>query len=317
MINKRGLSGVVTTLILILISLVAVGIIWVVIANVIGEGTQNVNLGKFTISLEISNVSVSDSGTVDVTVRRNPGEGDLHAIKFSLENDSGTTVIDRDSDLGELGSKVFNLPYPGHVKSVSITPVLGSNGGVVGSTLDKKEFVFDGYIDNMDDVSDWSVLHDVNGTSPTFSSSSGVLEFHVTFDNASNEYATLKKDFTGFVPTGKDRFIEIRYKKEENNCSSCHFNLWLLDCNNVYGPRISLGDGPSGWQTKIIDTYQMIWDDINGLNVGEQFCNSTTYTGKVTGIQFLIDDNPNEAGDPTPADATLYVDYIKHGEKLI
>ena len=48
-IKKKGLSTIVITLIIILISLVAVGIIWVVVRNVIQTGTEQVALGQFTL----------------------------------------------------------------------------------------------------------------------------------------------------------------------------------------------------------------------------------------------------------------------------
>ncbi len=67
--NKRGLSGVVTSLILILLVLVAVGIVWVVVKNIISEGSEQVSLGMFTVDLEIKNVKVNEGG-VDVKVER-------------------------------------------------------------------------------------------------------------------------------------------------------------------------------------------------------------------------------------------------------
>ena len=38
--NKRGLSTIVVTLILIVLSLVAVGVVWVVVSNLLNTGTQ-------------------------------------------------------------------------------------------------------------------------------------------------------------------------------------------------------------------------------------------------------------------------------------
>ena len=59
--QKRGLSTVVTTLILILLVLVAIGIVWVVIKNVLSEGAEEVSLDKFTVDLEIKNCQADDS----------------------------------------------------------------------------------------------------------------------------------------------------------------------------------------------------------------------------------------------------------------
>ena len=41
--DKRGLSTIVVTLILIVLSLVAVGVVWVVVSNLLNTGTQQAN----------------------------------------------------------------------------------------------------------------------------------------------------------------------------------------------------------------------------------------------------------------------------------
>ena len=64
MINKKGLSMVVTSLIIILLVLVAIGIIWVVVQNIITEGTEQVSLGKFTINLEIRSAKINTAGGI-------------------------------------------------------------------------------------------------------------------------------------------------------------------------------------------------------------------------------------------------------------
>ena len=87
--DKRGLSGVITTLILILLTLVAIGVIWVVVANLIGEGANTINTGQFTLDLVIDEVIVTDT-RANVRVTRNSGDGDLTGLKFIISD--GTNV---------------------------------------------------------------------------------------------------------------------------------------------------------------------------------------------------------------------------------
>ena len=68
--KKRGMSTVITTLILIVLVLTAVAIIWAVISNMISEGTEDVGLGAFTISLDIEKITLKEN-TIDVQVKRN------------------------------------------------------------------------------------------------------------------------------------------------------------------------------------------------------------------------------------------------------
>ncbi|MEK6827211.1 MAG: hypothetical protein AABX99_01880 [Nanoarchaeota archaeon] len=82
--DKRGLSTIVVTLILVVLSLVAVGVVWAVISNLLKTGEQQTtsSFGQLFINLNIQNVNIKSGGDVDVMVTRNSGVGDLKAINF-------------------------------------------------------------------------------------------------------------------------------------------------------------------------------------------------------------------------------------------
>jgi len=130
--NQRGLSTIVVTLIIVLVSLVAVGVVWVVIKNVINSGSNDITLGKFTINLKIEDAYES-SGNITVKVKRNVGEGDLVKIKFVLSDDENSEIITRDTDLTELKTKTFTLDpaelSPSSILTVSIAPVFKLTDG--------------------------------------------------------------------------------------------------------------------------------------------------------------------------------------------
>jgi hypothetical protein len=128
--NKRGISGIVVALILVLLALVAAGIIWAVVRNVVESGTEEVSLGKFLIDLEIEKAYIEGNNLV-VNVKRNAGSGDLTAINFVISNDSGSEVIKQDTDLGEYEEKSFNLVPQNitnlsSIKEISVVPVYKS-----------------------------------------------------------------------------------------------------------------------------------------------------------------------------------------------
>ena len=60
MFEKRGLSTIVSTLLILLLVFVAIGILWVVIRNVIQDGAEQVSLGKFTLDMKIEQVQISE-----------------------------------------------------------------------------------------------------------------------------------------------------------------------------------------------------------------------------------------------------------------
>ncbi len=130
--KKRRLSTIVMTMILIVISLAAVGIFWIVIRNVVKGGTEQVGLGKFTVDADIKNVNVDNSSNnVSFTVQRNAGEGEVSGIKFIFSNETGTEIITEDFALKELEPKKFIFHLGMNVSGItkiSIAPIFSSNG---------------------------------------------------------------------------------------------------------------------------------------------------------------------------------------------
>jgi len=136
--DKKGLSGVVTTLLLILLGLVAVGVLWVVVANVIEDSSSQVNLDKFTLSLDIESVKYNQN-TFDLVLKRNPGKGEIDSMKiiFSDGNYSQTYEV---SGIDELQSKLFNVNYDRPPKIISVLPILKNDKG---DTTEGTPFVFE------------------------------------------------------------------------------------------------------------------------------------------------------------------------------
>jgi len=108
--NKRGLSSVVTSLIMILLVLVSVGIVWVVVKNIIESGTEDISLEKFSSDLKIKSVTVDNStNTANINVKRNPGQGDLAGIKFVFSDGLNSEIIESNLTLEELEENVFSF----------------------------------------------------------------------------------------------------------------------------------------------------------------------------------------------------------------
>ena len=112
--NKRGLSAIVATLIIILLVLVAVGIIWVVVRNLIQEGAEQVDIGTKCMAVDIRAVSVvpvvGEAESYSVTLRRTAGGEVLGGIKIVLFNDTANSgVLNKFNEtatlLGELDTR--------------------------------------------------------------------------------------------------------------------------------------------------------------------------------------------------------------------
>ena len=97
--DKRGLSAIIATLLIILLTLVSVGIIWVVIRNVVEDSAGQIEISQKCISVQLSAVAVNETvtpGVYDVTLSRgSDSEGDL-GVKVNVFQGSSLSsgVID-------------------------------------------------------------------------------------------------------------------------------------------------------------------------------------------------------------------------------
>ena len=148
--NKRGLSEVITTLIIILLVIAAIGIIWAVVNPFIRESSEEISLAKFTLDLSIKQASV-DTGTetVSVGVKRGQGEGDLVGLKFVMWDGSNSVVAEKSSTLAQQEMETYyitasdiedgwGLVVPSGIIEVSVAPVYATTSGtaVTGEIAD-------------------------------------------------------------------------------------------------------------------------------------------------------------------------------------
>ncbi|MDD5012396.1 MAG: hypothetical protein PHQ66_01995 [Candidatus Nanoarchaeia archaeon] len=131
--NKRGLSTIIMTLIIILISLVAVGIFWVVVNNLIKGGTEEVSFGRLTLSAEIKGVDIENSSNnVSLLIKRNVGEGDITGMKFIFYSDDKNEIVEQEIQLEELEQESFTFHLTMNVSlltKISIAPIFSSSDG--------------------------------------------------------------------------------------------------------------------------------------------------------------------------------------------
>lgn len=124
--NNKGLSTIVATLIIILLTLVAVGIIWVVIRNVIQGGAESVDLSTkcIAVSLEANSVTETPAGVYAVTLKRNAGGEALGGIKVSVFNAIVSSGIKDFGVLTELQTRTVSIDTN---TGTGITAVTGGN----------------------------------------------------------------------------------------------------------------------------------------------------------------------------------------------
>lgn len=131
--NKRGLSEVVTTIIIILLILIAIAGIWAVLNGTIFSQTKKISLDKLTINLKIKSVNMDYEGNkTSVRVLREVGEGNLAGIKLIVRDKDSSEVFDMEvSEFLELAERTFVLDLSTRpdlniyeVYEVSVAPII-------------------------------------------------------------------------------------------------------------------------------------------------------------------------------------------------
>jgi len=138
---------IVSTLLIILLVLVALGIIWGVVRNVLNEGAEEVELGKFLISLQLKRAYIND-GNLGVNVKRGIGEGELSGMTFVFSDGQNSEVIAIEESLNELESGTYTFSEAdleslsiNDITSVSVAPIYssGSGAGSIGEITGSAE----------------------------------------------------------------------------------------------------------------------------------------------------------------------------------
>ena len=137
--GKRGLSTVVTTLIIVLISVLAVGIVWVVVRNLINSESFGVDVGVKCLNVYVEATAINCSSTgssriCDVTLKRTgTGTNQIGGVKLVFRNaTSGTNspLINVAGNIEQLVGKKqtgINTTLPG-VNQVDVTAFFSDAG---------------------------------------------------------------------------------------------------------------------------------------------------------------------------------------------
>ncbi len=137
--NKKALSTVVTTLIIILLVLVAIGIIWAVISNVVTQGAGNIDYSVkcLQVDVKVTAANCTNYGTTGctLTLSRSNGGDEIAGVKILFSNDASvSSVIDDPNPIQPLQTVTRTIDTSGEgftqtPTKVEVTPYLKDDQG--------------------------------------------------------------------------------------------------------------------------------------------------------------------------------------------
>ena len=161
--DRKGLSEIIITLIMIVLSLVAVGIVWLIVSNVLNQGSEDISssTGGLYIGAEIKSVNVESDGDLLVKVKRSSGEGDVTGINFIVSDGENSKIINISQSIALLEEKTFTIPKSSlsgiaFVKEGSIAPITTDASGKenAGEAID----AFEKNDVGMDDLKNYGLI---------------------------------------------------------------------------------------------------------------------------------------------------------------
>jgi hypothetical protein len=136
--NNKTISDVVTTVLIILISIIAIIFLWQMIKHL---SKPDIDTSSLTVSLSIKSAAINQNN-LNIAIQRNPGKGTLEGVVFKVTDYNGESrTYTKTDSISELETKTYSLDISGlSVKSISIAGLFKSASGknITGTILDTK-----------------------------------------------------------------------------------------------------------------------------------------------------------------------------------
>ncbi len=124
--NQKGLSDVVTTVIIIALSLVAIAVVWVVVQGLIANNAESTRMQSLCLDNDFVIDSISTNpvlNTTTVVVKKTRGDDNFDGVRVNVYNLSSSSSSDINSNLAT-----------GSQKSISVTIVSPTKVGISAYT---------------------------------------------------------------------------------------------------------------------------------------------------------------------------------------
>jgi len=135
--ERRGISAVVTTILLVLLSLAAVLLVWGFVRGIITDAGEDLDITELGLRYSIPGQTVSVNvplEEIDFVIRRDSGKGNIPGFIVIIEDENGVGASRRvDVVIDELESKRISLNFSdeglGKISKIKIAPIIVKENG--------------------------------------------------------------------------------------------------------------------------------------------------------------------------------------------
>jgi hypothetical protein len=280
--NKRGLSMIITVVILLLLAIVSIGIIWVFISNFLESERDRIEAGAMIVDLEINYAKVyADENNLVIKVKREKGEGSLSKIKFIFSNNTDTLEIKKEVEMREGSTLFFKFSLDGFsfdFTKVSVAPivVLESGNEFVKDITDTKEVSYEDTCTFDCDLSDDAIILELGDGDSGGGNFNGITINPNTIIPLPQDINSISSD-TLFINSSwviltdlnneNDSFTADYLKEFIYELSDEEIDLQILNFDEgISGNSIVIGNPKLESELKNIATQESIDIDLNGKN---------------------------------------------------
>jgi uncharacterized protein YdeI (BOF family) len=154
--NKKAVSQVVITILLVAISIMIVAIAGVTIMNLVSQNAEQTSFEGATSKFNIQKAEIQENN-VQITVERGVGGGKLKYLKFIFKNKTNEIEVQVKSTMSQLSTNVFDVAPegidPSTITSVTVIPIFETSEGTIKDTY---------IIDEPDEIPEPEITPDTN-----------------------------------------------------------------------------------------------------------------------------------------------------------
>ncbi len=128
--DKKAMSGIITTIMIVALVLVLFIIVWGVISNIVNSQACNAELSEMCTdtSLLITGISCTSTTNCDVVVKRTRGSSDLESVTISVSDGKNSLTKTFAGGLDNLQTKEFAV-----TGTTALSSTIGNKGDVAAS----------------------------------------------------------------------------------------------------------------------------------------------------------------------------------------